>query len=168
MRLCLEQARLADTDVPVGALVVKEGKVIAAAANRRERDSAPFAHAEMLAMQQAAEKLGTRRLSGCTLYVSLEPCPMCAGALIMAGISRLVFAAFDPQYGCCGSLYALPLDARFNSSVQVTGGLLEAEARELLEQFFKQKRTVPATPSIVPANELQGKRAKLDGTGAEG
>jgi len=140
MRLALEEAAQAGDDVPVGAVVVREGEVIASAHNRREKDNAPFAHAELLAMEQAARALGTRRLTGCTLYVTLEPCPMCAGALVMAGIDRCVFGAFDRQYGCCGSVYALPLDYHFAHRVEVIGGVLEEEAGALLDAFFARQR----------------------------
>ena len=140
MRLALDQAAQAGDDVPVGAVVVKDGTVLAAAHNRRESDGAPFAHAELLAMQQAARLLGTRRLTGCTLYVTLEPCPMCAGALVMSGIDRCVFGAFDRQYGCCGSVYALPMDPHFSHRVEVIGGVLEDEACALLEAFFARQR----------------------------
>ena len=167
MRLCIKAAALSDQDVPVGAVVVKNGQVLATASNRREQDGAPFHHAEMLAMQEAAHKLGTRRLSGCTLYVSLEPCPMCAGALIMAAIDRVVFGAFDHQYGCCGSLYALPLDARFNHRVEVTGGVLEDEAGAQLEAFFKARRGQRTAHPIVPASMAGGKQT-LDESGCCG
>lgn len=140
MRLALSEAALAKGDVPVGAVVVKDGQVLARAHNRREALSDPFAHAEMLAMREAARELSARRLTGCALYVTLEPCPMCAGALIMAGVERLVFGAFDQQYGCCGSVYALPLDERFSHRVSITGGVLEEEARALLHRFFREKR----------------------------
>lgn len=136
----LEEARQSGEDIPVGAVVVKDNKLLAAASNRRERDDAPFSHAEILVMDQAASVLGTRRLKGCTLYVTLEPCPMCAGAIIMAEIDRVVFGAFDKAYGCCGSVYALPMDSRFFHQAEVIGGVLEKESRELLEAFFASRR----------------------------
>ena len=142
MRLALDEARLAENDVPVGALVEKDGKVIALAHNHRESDASPFAHAEMLAMEAACKKLKTRRLSNCTLYVTLEPCPMCAGAMIMVGLERCVFGAFDSLYGCCGSLYALPQDSHFNHRVQIIGGVLEDEASSLLKAFFAAHRVL--------------------------
>lgn len=140
MRRALEEAALSGEDIPVGAIVVKDDRLIAAAHNRRELEAAPFAHAEMLAMEQAARVLGTRRLNGCTLYVTLEPCPMCAGAIIMAGVDRVVFGAFDSAYGCCGSLYALPMDSRFNNRAEVIGGVLDEEAGRLLHVFFAARR----------------------------
>ena len=140
MRRALEEAVLSGEDIPVGAVVVMDDCLIAAAHNRREKDEAPFAHAEMLAMEQAANALGTRRLKGCTLYVTLEPCPMCAGAVIMAGIDRIIFGAFDSAYGCCGSLYALPMDSRFSHQAEVIGGVLEEEAGRLLNDFFAARR----------------------------
>jgi tRNA(adenine34) deaminase len=140
MRLALKEAMKSGDDVPIAALVEKNGLLIALAHNRRERDSAPFAHAEMLAMDAACKLLNTRRLSGCTLYVTLEPCPMCAGAMIMAGLDRCVFGAFDSDYGCCGSLYALPQDSHFSHRVQVIGGVLEEEAAALLKDFFATHR----------------------------
>ncbi|MHC1785919.1 MAG: nucleoside deaminase [Christensenellales bacterium] len=143
MRLALDEAARSGQDVPIGALVEKDGRVLALCHNRREAESAPFAHAEMLALDEAARRLGTRRLQGCTLYVTLEPCPMCAGALIMAGVDRCVFGAFDERYGCCGSLYALPQDSHFTHQVQVIGGVLEAESGQLLDTFFRSRRAVP-------------------------
>ena len=100
MRLALEEAARSGADVPVGAVVAKNGRVIAAAHNEREADNDPFAHAEMLAMREACRKLGVRRLRDCTLYVTLEPCPMCAGALVMAEMGECVFGAYDPRQGC--------------------------------------------------------------------
>ena len=140
MKRALEQAALAGDEVPVGAVLVKDGVELAADHNRREQFMQPFAHAEMLVMEAGAKALNTRRLTGCTLYVTLEPCPMCAGAMIMAGLSRCVFGAIDSRYGCCGSLYALPLDERFTHRVQLTGGLLEEEAARLLDAFFARQR----------------------------
>ena len=140
MKRALQQAALAGDEVPVGAVLVKDGVELAAGHNRREQLMQPFAHAEMLVMEAGAKALNTRRLTGCTLYVTLEPCPMCAGAMIMAGLSRCVFGAFDSRYGCCGSLYALPLDERFTHRVQLTGGLLEEEAARLLDAFFARQR----------------------------
>ena len=140
MRLALEEAARSGADVPVGAVVVKEGRVIARAHNEREAGGGPFAHAEMLAMQRACQALGDRRLHGCTLYVTLEPCPMCAGAMVMAELSACVFGAYDPRQGCCGSLYDLPHDPAFCHRVPCTGGVLEAECAALLRAFFRGHR----------------------------
>ena len=140
MEKALSQAAAAGDDVPVGALIVKDNQLIASAHNCRERDHSPFAHAEMLVMEQAALVLGTRRLNNCTLYVTLEPCPMCAGAMIMAGLDTCVFGAFDQQYGCCGSLYALPLDERFSHRVKLIGGVMEEAAQEQIRTFFACQR----------------------------
>ncbi len=140
MRLALAEAARSGADVPVGAVVVKDGRVIAAAHNGREAAKGPFAHAEMLAMQRACEVLGQRRLHGCTLYVTLEPCPMCAGALVMAEVDACVFGAYDPRQGCCGSVYDLPHDPAFFHRVPCVGGVLEAECAALLLDFFRDKR----------------------------
>ena len=140
MRLALAQARTCGGDVPVGAVIVKDGQVCASACNEREQGQDPFAHAEILAMRRAAEHLGNRRLKGCTLYVTLEPCPMCAGALIMAGIDQVVFGAFDKAYGCCGSVYLLPMDRHFTHNVPCIGGVLEQECQQLLDDFFLSLR----------------------------
>lgn len=142
MRLALEQARLAEAldEVPVGAVVVREGRVIAAAHNRREVDADPTAHAEMLALRAAAKSLGSWRLDGCTMVVTLEPCPMCAGALVNARISTLIYAAADPKMGCVRSLHQLCDDARFNHRLTIVGGVLAEPAGRLLSEFFRRKR----------------------------
>lgn len=129
MREALKLAREAQMagEVPVGAVVVCKEKIIACARNERETSGDPTAHAEVLALRRAAEALGTRRLEGCTLYVTLEPCPMCAGAIVMAGIDAVFFGAYDPRCGCAGSLYDLPEDASFGRVIPCSGGLLEAE-----------------------------------------
>ena len=138
LKLALE-AQLAG-EVPVGAVVVCEEKIIACARNERETSGDPTAHAEVLALRRAAEALGTRRLEGCTLYVTLEPCPMCAGAIVMAGIDAVFFGAYDPRCGCAGSLYDLPEDAAFGRVIPCSGGLLEAECRLALNAFFDLRR----------------------------
>ncbi|MGH8980342.1 MAG: tRNA adenosine(34) deaminase TadA [Acidimicrobiales bacterium] len=142
MRLALDEARLAAThgDVPVGAVVVHQGAVVASAHNERERRSDPTAHAEILALRAAAESLGTWRLAGVTVVVTLEPCPMCAGALVAARVGRLVFGAADPRSGACGTLYNLCCDPRLNHEVDVVPGVLEAEAAALLLEFFAERR----------------------------
>ena len=127
-------------EVPVGAVVVCKEKIIACARNERETSGDPTAHAEVLALRRAAEALGTRRLEGCTLYVTLEPCPMCAGAIVMAGIDAVFFGAYDPRCGCAGSLYDLPEDASFGRVIPCSGGLLEAECRLALNAFFDLRR----------------------------
>ena len=139
MREALLEAKKDENEVPVGAVVVYEGRVIARAHNERE-ENRPFAHAEMLAMERACQTLGTRRLHGCTLYVTLEPCPMCAGALMMAEADACVFGAYDPRQGCCGSVYALPEDPAFFHRVSCAGGVLEQPCREALNGFFQSKR----------------------------
>lgn len=142
MREALKLAREAQIagEVPVGAVVVCKEKIIACARNERETSGDPTAHAEVLALRRAAEALGTRRLEDCTLYVTLEPCPMCAGAIVMAGIDAVFFGAYDPRCGCAGSLYDLPEDASFGRVIPCSGGLLEAECRLALNAFFDLRR----------------------------
>jgi len=142
MRAALAEAVSDGAEVPVGAVIVKNGKLIAKAGNRREKPGEydPTAHAEILAIRSAAEMLKTRRLAGCTLYVTLEPCPMCAGAVVMSGVDKVVYGARDSRQGCCGSVYSLPSDEAFYHRVQVIGGILEEECAALLTGFFSSKR----------------------------
>ena len=142
MKEAILEAKKDENEVPVGAVVVYEGKIIARAHNGRE-SRRPFAHAEMLAMEQACRALGTRRLHGCALYVTLEPCPMCAGALVMAEIDRCVFGAYDQRQGCCGSVYTLPEDPAFYHRVPCIGGVMEEECKALLQAFFQKARSRP-------------------------
>jgi tRNA(adenine34) deaminase len=143
MRLALEEARKAKEmdEVPVGAVIIKDGEVIARGHNHREHSQDPTAHGEIIAIREAARVLGTWRLTGCHLYVTLEPCPMCAGAILQSRIARLVFGAYDEKAGCCGTLYNLPEDPAFNHRVEVFGGILEEECRQLLTDFFRKKRS---------------------------
>lgn len=141
MRLALEEARRDEQEVPVGAVIVQDGEVIARAHNARETEPPdPLGHAEVLALRKAAQALGTRRLKDCVLYVTLEPCPMCAGAMIQAGLSACYFAAYDPEQGCCGSVYDLPQDPAFTHRVKTAGGYLKEEAEAQLKAFFNKKR----------------------------
>jgi tRNA(adenine34) deaminase len=128
-------------DVPVGAVVVLDGAVIAGGFNSKEAGVDPTAHAEIVAIREAAKKTKSWRLTGATLYVTLEPCLMCMGAIIQARLSRLVFAAFDPKAGACGSLYDVSNDDRLNHSVEVATGVLGAESSKLLKGFFSGLRT---------------------------
>jgi len=148
MREALAEAALAATEgeTPVGAVVARGETIIARAHNRREQLCDPTAHAELLALRMTAEALGTRRLSDCTLYVTLEPCPMCAGAMVMACLGKCFFAASDPKQGCCESVYAIPQDPAFYWRVPCVGGLLAAEAQAQLQAFFSQRRTPDAQP----------------------
>jgi tRNA(adenine34) deaminase len=130
-------------EVPVGAVVARGGEVLAVAANEREATNDPTAHAELLAIRRAANILGSWRLSGCTLYSTLEPCPMCAGAAHAARLDRLVYAAPDPKAGYAGTLHDVPADARLNHTIAVEKGLLEAEAAEMLRDFFRDRRETP-------------------------
>jgi tRNA(adenine34) deaminase len=135
-------AAVAHGDVPVGAIALHEGKVVSQRHNERELSGDPTAHAEVLAIRDAAETLGTWRLSEVTLVVTLEPCPMCAGALVAGRVKRLVFGAFDPKAGACGSLYNLCDDPRLNHKVELTHGVRGDEASSLLSGFFADRRTV--------------------------
>ncbi len=145
MELALQQAALAPHlgEVPIGAILVHDHNVIAVGHNYREISQDPTAHAEMIVIRKAAEWLHTWRLNETTLYVTLEPCPMCAGAIVQSRIARLVFGAWDPKAGACGSIFDIPAERRLNHRVQVMGGLLERESRELLQEFFRAKRGHP-------------------------
>ncbi len=145
MDLALSEARAAidHGDVPVGAVAVVGGRVVARAHNDRERRGDPTAHAEILVLRAAAEVLGGWRLGDVTLAVTLEPCPMCAGALVAARVGRLVFGAADPRAGACGSLYNLCADPRLNHELPVTPGVRAAESAALLSDFFARRRSRP-------------------------
>jgi tRNA(adenine34) deaminase len=145
MRRALKAAESAAErgEVPVGAVVAKEGEILAVAANERETTRDPTAHAELLAIRQAAAVSGGWRLTGCTLYSTLEPCPMCAGAAHAARIDRLVYATPDPKAGYAGTLHNIPADRHLNHGITVDKGLLEAEAAELLRAFFRNRREKP-------------------------
>ena len=143
MLLALEEARLAlaEGETPVGCVIVRDGRIIARGHNRRHNDHDPTAHAELLCIRQAAELLHTRRLNDLTLYVTLDPCPMCAGAMMMAQLERCFFAARDQRQGCCESVLALTQDPAFYHRVPCVGGLMEEEAQTLLQDFFEKRRT---------------------------
>jgi len=142
MAMALEEARRAGEigEVPIGAIVVCDGAVVARAHNRREIDHDPAGHAELIAIREASARLKRWRLSGCVVYVTLEPCPMCAGLMHQARISRCVFAAPDPKAGALGTLYDLHDDERLNHRFDVTSGVLEEESAELLRSFFRRLR----------------------------
>lgn len=139
-------------EVPVGAVISRGDRVLAVAANERETTGDPTAHAELLAIREAANTLGGWRLAGCTLYATLEPCPMCAGAAHAARLDRLVYAAPDPKAGYAGTLHSIPQDPRLNHTFAVERGLLEREAADLLRAFFKDRRKRPAEPPYPPHN----------------
>jgi tRNA(adenine34) deaminase len=143
MEFALAAARDAATagEVPVGAVVVRDGEIIARTANRTIRDQDPTAHAEVLALREASHVVGSWRLNGCTLYVTLEPCAMCAGALVLARVDRVVFGAWDPKAGMSGSVEDLLRHPRLNHRPGVMGGVLEDDASELLRQFFATRRS---------------------------
>lgn len=127
-------------EVPVGAVIVKDGTVIARAYNQIEALQDPTAHAEIIAIGAAANHLGSRRLEGCTLYVTLEPCPMCAGAIVLSRLDRLVFGAYDPKMGACSTLYNIVQDDRLNHRVEIIAGVSDEDSRILLREFFSKKR----------------------------
>lgn len=142
MRMALAEASaaLGHDDVPIGAVVVRDGEVLAAARNERELRGDPTAHAEVLALRAAALAAGSWRLGGATVYVTLEPCPMCAGALVLARVARLVYGPQDPRAGAAYSLYNVVQDPRLNHTVEVTTGVLEEECADLLRTFFRTRR----------------------------
>ena len=142
MREALIEAGLAlqKGELPVGCVITKNNAIIARGHNERETTGDPTAHAEIVAMRRAAEKLGGWRLDGCTLYVTLEPCPMCAGAIVQSRVSRLVFGAYDPAQGCAGSVYRIPEDPAFSHFCPSDGGTLEADCSAILQKFFDAAR----------------------------
>ena len=142
MKEALKEAEkaLALEEVPIGAVVVKDGEIVGRGYNRRETDKDPTAHAEMIAIRQASEKLGGWRLHQCELYVTVEPCPMCAGAIMLSRIKKLYIGTADPKAGACGSLINIPQDGRFNHTVPMETGILEDECREILQRFFAKLR----------------------------
>jgi tRNA(adenine34) deaminase len=142
MQVALAEAQTAAEagEVPIGAVVVREGEIVARGQNRVLRDCDPTAHAEMIALRAAAKAIGNYRLNGCTLYVTLEPCAMCAGAIIHARLDRLVIAAPDPKTGACGSVLDVVNHPRLNHQLQVEIGLLSEESAELLRNFFRERR----------------------------
>ena len=144
MRAAIDEAcaALEAGDVPVGAVVVHRGRIIGRGHNERERLQDPTAHAEILALTAAAANMGSWRLLECTLYVTLEPCVMCAGAVVHARMDRLVFGAADPKAGACGSIYNITADPRLNHQVRTVGGVLEEACADVLRSFFKQQRAL--------------------------
>jgi tRNA(adenine34) deaminase len=148
MLRALDEARTAASigEVPIGAVVVLDGEVIATGSNRREIDADPTAHAEMIAVRAAARALGRWRLEGCTVYVTLEPCPMCAGALHAARVDRCVYGATDPKAGALGTLYDIASDQRLNHRYEVVSGVLAEESTELLRDFFARLRARGCEP----------------------
>ena len=144
MRRALNQAVAAfdQNEVPVGAVIVHNGRIIAEACNQRETLHDPTAHAEMIAITQAAEFLGSWRLLDCTLYVTLEPCPMCAGAIVQARIPFVVYGATDPKAGACDSLFNITTDIRLNHQAAVLGGVMQDDCRAVLQEFFRQQRAL--------------------------
>ena len=143
MRMALEEASRAPAvgEVPIAALIVQDSQVLAQTHNYRELWQDPTAHAEVIAIRAAATAIGTWRLTGTTLYVTVEPCAMCIGAIILARISRVVFGAWDPKAGACGSVFDFTNEPRLNHRVEILGGLLEQESQALIQQFFRQLRT---------------------------
>jgi tRNA(adenine34) deaminase len=143
MKLALELAKKAEAigEVPVGALIVRDGRLVSRGINRRETLHTPLGHAELIAIHRASQKLKAWRLTGCTLYVTLEPCIMCAGALVQARVDRIVFGALDSKGGGARSLYQLCEDTRLNHRIEVVGEVLADESAQLLKSFFKKRRS---------------------------
>lgn len=142
MREALAEARLAlaEGELPIGCVIARNGEIIARGHNLRQQTNDPTAHAEIVAMRRASKILNSWRLDGCTLCVTLEPCPMCAGAISQARVSRLVYGAADERYGCAGSVYRIPEDPAFNHFCPCDGGILEEECAALLHDFFENRR----------------------------
>jgi len=142
MKKALRQAEKAAgiNEVPVGAVIVCGGKILVRSHNLKEKKGNALLHAEMVAIAKASKKIGDWRLNDCEIYVTLEPCPMCAGALINARIGKIYFGAYDQKWGCCGTLYNLTADERFNHRPPVVGGVLEEDCRGVLQDYFRKKR----------------------------
>jgi len=142
MKAAIEQAKIAEEngDVPIGAVIVYKNQIIAKAYNQRQQLNDPTAHAEIIALTQAAAFVQNWRLNGCAMYVTLEPCPMCAGALVLARLDRLVYGCDDPKSGACGSIYNIVADERLNHRLQVTAGVLAEDCGAQLQSFFQKRR----------------------------
>ena len=142
MKAAIEQAKIAEEngDVPIGAVIVYKNQIIAKAYNQRQQLNDPTAHAEIIALTQAAAFVQNWRLNGCAMYLTLEPCPMCAGALVLARLDRLVYGCDDPKSGACGSIYNIVADERLNHRLQVTAGVLAEDCSAQLQSFFQQRR----------------------------
>ena len=142
MTEALREARLAmdEGEMPVGCVITRDGQIVARGRNNREASCDPTGHAEIVALRAAARTLGSWRLDGCEMYVTLEPCPMCAGAIVQARVAELCFGAADVRYGCAGSVYRIPEDPAFNHFCRTRGGVLAAECAALLQRFFETRR----------------------------
>jgi tRNA(adenine34) deaminase len=151
MKVAIDQAKIAEEngDVPIGAVIVHNDTIIAKAYNQREQLKDPTAHAEIIALTQAAAYLESWRLNGCTIYVTLEPCPMCAGALVLARIDRLVYGCDDPKTGACGTLYNIVQDSQLNHRLEVTSGVLANECSQVLQEFFEKRRDEDSKSKLV-------------------
>jgi tRNA(adenine34) deaminase len=149
MEMALREAHVAlqRREVPVGAVVVRDGVVLGKGSNQTELLEDPTAHAEMIALTAAASAIGSRKLDGCALYVTLEPCPMCAGAIVLARLPLLVFGAYDPKAGACTTLYTITNDTRLNHRVHTVGGVMEEKCGALLKEFFRLKRDANGKPT---------------------
>ena len=158
MHLALRQAALAPVngEIPIAAVLVYKENVLASAHNSRELSQDPTAHAEMIVIRRASERLGTWRLTDTTLYVTLEPCSMCAGAIVQSRIGRLVFGAWDSKAGACGSIFDIPTERRLNHRVEVIGGVLAQESQTLLQDFFRQLRCETPSPTCPAPTQGRG------------
>lgn len=142
MSPAIEEARkaLETGDIPIGAVITCRDEIVSRAHNEIEKSGNPLAHAEVLAIERATAKLGTKFLNDCSIYVTVEPCPMCAGAIVLARVGKVVFGANEPKFGACGSLYMIAADERLNHQAKIIGGIMEAECAELIKDFFRAKR----------------------------
>ena len=158
MREAIRQARKAGArmEAPIGCVIVYEGKIIARGYNRRNTDKNTISHAEMNAIRKASKKLGDWRLEGCTMYITLEPCQMCAGAIVQARVSRVVIGSMNPKAGCAGSILNLLEMEQFNHQVEVTRGVLQEECSQMLSGFFKELREIKKRQKRVLTEEKQG------------
>ena len=158
MREAIRQARKAGAlmEVPIGCVIVYEGKIIARGYNRRNTDKNTISHAELNAIRKASKKLGDWRLEGCTMYITLEPCQMCAGAIVQARVSRVVIGSMNPKAGCAGSILNLLEMEQFNHQVEVTRGVLQEECSQMLSGFFKELREIKKRQKLVLTEEKQG------------
>ena len=163
MQMALEQARIAEEngDVPIGAVIVGENKIIGKAYNQREQLNDPTAHAEIIALTQAAAALENWHLNGCTIYVTLEPCPMCAGALVLSRMDRLVYGCDDPKAGACKSLYNIVGDERLNHRIEVTSGVLAEQCSQQLQNFFPQRRKELTIDNLKLTTEREGQNSEF-------